>query len=250
MKKILIMLLALTCAISCVFALASCGKDAHTCADANGDGKCDNCGAAVQPAPNNPDEPDGPCTECVDSDLDGKCDVCGEDVEIPAPDYRPDFIAAMNATKPEVLYVKVVTESSFGALTSEYTTTYAQDGSFVIDSSVEKFNVDIDSGDEKIVTVSKVTCAANGSYSDGGSFIGENPAATGVKVDIEKLTDFITEADLLSATVAKAETKDVFGVTYEGDVTLVMTKNDGKIVAVALTYTAQDNVVKIICEYR
>jgi hypothetical protein len=246
MKKILIMLLALTCAMSCVVALASCGNNAHTCADANGDGKCDNCGNAVQPAP----KPDEPCTECVDSDLNGKCDKCNKDVEIPEPDYRPDFVAAMNATKPEVLVVKVVTESAFGALTSEYTTTYAADGSFVINSKVEKFNLDINSGDEKVVTEAEITCDANGEYSDGGSFVGSNPAATGVKVDLEKLAVYTIEGDLLSATVAKADTKAVFGVAYEGDVTLVVTKNNGKIVAVALTYTAQDNVVKIVCEYR
>ncbi|MBQ9145250.1 MAG: starch-binding protein, partial [Clostridia bacterium] len=47
-------------------------------ADANVDGKCDNCGAAV-----GIDEPD--CTEHVDADADGKCDKCGETVAPPAP---------------------------------------------------------------------------------------------------------------------------------------------------------------------
>ena len=65
MKKIIALLLALTCA----FALFACGECSHV--DENPkDAKCDKCGAAVS------------CAKCVDADpADAKCDVCGKDVE-------------------------------------------------------------------------------------------------------------------------------------------------------------------------
>ena len=70
MKKLLVMLLALTL----VFAMVACNPTCEKHVDENKDGKCDVCEAKVE------------CTECVDADDDGKCDVCGKDVEAKEPD--------------------------------------------------------------------------------------------------------------------------------------------------------------------
>ena len=52
--------------------------------DADGDGSCDNCGAAVTP--------DEPCTDHVDENDDGKCDNCGEDMpDEPTPPHVHTF---------------------------------------------------------------------------------------------------------------------------------------------------------------
>lgn len=52
--------------------------------DADGDGTCDNCGAAVTP--------DEPCTDHVDENDDGKCDNCGEDMpDEPTPPHVHTF---------------------------------------------------------------------------------------------------------------------------------------------------------------
>ena len=69
MKKILLILLCLTLAASCLV-LTACGGDGTTCTehtDADSNGKCDNCNADVEVE----------CTEHVDADGDYLCDTCG-----------------------------------------------------------------------------------------------------------------------------------------------------------------------------
>ena len=67
MKKLLLFLLAL----ALVFSFASCGEKEHV--DNDNDGKCDECGEALNEIP--------PCTEHTDENSDGKCDTCGTAVE-------------------------------------------------------------------------------------------------------------------------------------------------------------------------
>ena len=69
MKRILSLLLCIALLACCAWSLASCGGDPcteHT--DADKDGKCDNCSAAVEPEP---------CDEHTDADGDYLCDDCG-----------------------------------------------------------------------------------------------------------------------------------------------------------------------------
>ena len=64
-STLIILILAL------IFSFASCGEcTSHTDADKNG--KCDNCGAAVEVV----------CDEHSDSDNDGKCDACGATTDV------------------------------------------------------------------------------------------------------------------------------------------------------------------------
>ncbi len=109
--------------LAAMLLLCACGKDAHTCADANGDGKCDNCGAAVQPTtPNNPDEPDEPtepCDKCVDEDGDGECDVCGEPYVL-SPESLDAFINAYANSIPTKVETEIKRVYGIGA--TDYST--------------------------------------------------------------------------------------------------------------------------------
>ena len=152
-------------------------------------------------------------------------------------------------TAPTALTVKVSTASVFGTLTSEYKTTYATDGSASIAYSVDKIN-GLDSADEKTTLTGTINVDASGNYADGGSFAGTNPLASGVKLNLasDKVA-FRATSELLSGTVASADTEAVLGIAIATDVTLTVTKADGKITSVALAYTVDGNAVNALCTY-
>lgn len=193
MKKILIVLLALTCA----FAMFSCGG-----------------GASVK-----------------------------------------DFSDAIDATNPTVVSVEVTSDTAYGPLSASFVTAFAEDGSFTIDGTYEKFNTSTE-GDADDVTTSvpvKITCDKNGSYSDGGVFAGSNPAATGEKLALGKKVkdaNISEDGNVLTATVKAENTKAVFGIEYATDVSLVITKNDGKIISYTMEYATEHGYDKIICSYQ
>lgn len=220
MKKILAILLALTCFVGCAFALTSCGKcEEHI--DANGDNACDNCGADTTPAP------------------------------APQEDECKAFADAIAATKPASLEVTVKTTSELGALQSTYKTVYSTtDSSFTITYRTESFNVTFESEDNVLVNEGTITCDAAGNYSDGGAFVGGNPASTGVVASLDKLTNYTVEGDILVATVAADETLAVFGVQYDATVTLVLTKSEGKIISASLICGTETNGTQISCVYK
>lgn len=92
-KRKAITLLTVVIAIALLLALAlpSCGTSCnHT--DADNDGKCDKCGAALTSEPNGSNGSDGsadnpPCTEHKDENNDGKCDICGADYTPPCTEH-------------------------------------------------------------------------------------------------------------------------------------------------------------------
>lgn len=80
--SIALALMLVLCMICSLFAFVGCDDECTRHVDADGDGKCDNCGA---------DMPKEPCTEHVDANNDGKCDVCGADMSTdPEPTPDPD----------------------------------------------------------------------------------------------------------------------------------------------------------------
>lgn len=96
MKKILFILLCLTLAVGC-FALTACGETPDECTehtDANGDEKCDTCGADV-PA-------EDECTEHIDADGDYLCDECGAAV-IPKTPAQVDVTFTVKDDEGDVL---------------------------------------------------------------------------------------------------------------------------------------------------
>ena len=203
--------------------------------DAMGDGKCDKC------------DRDYTCPGHEDEDGDNECDICTAYYKAPE-DFRADFVTASGRTDPSVLFVSVTTtEVGMPSLTSTYKVTYIQNGSFVIEFTEQRYNSDISSGDI-VVTLPKVvvTCDASGNYSDGGLFVGSNPAATGIKVDFSKLKNYDTpNSTTLNATVAAADTSAVFGSAYGSNVELTVNKSETEITYVSLSYAN----VTITCTY-
>lgn len=223
--------------------------------DSNGDLKCDFCKAEFECVGHIDEGIDGRCDLCdalytcpghEDANNDNKCDVCKAYYKPPV-DFRSEFVAAVKATKPNVLVINITTtEVGKFTLNSAYTVTYGQDGSFVISGTVESLNPSL-SGDLIISTPINITCDAQGNYSDGGEFAGSNPAAQGISIDFMKLKNYSTPSStILNATVAKADTASVFGVAYSNDVTLVVNKSESAITSVSVSYA---NVV-ISCEYK
>ena len=94
MKKLLVMLLALTL----VFAMFACSPACTEHVDENKDGKCDVCEAEVK-------VPE--CDEHVDEDGDDKCDECGEDMpEQPVMTYAEFVAAELDSEVTVVTYVQ------------------------------------------------------------------------------------------------------------------------------------------------
>ena len=223
--------------------------------DSNADGVCDYCDAEFECAAHVDAGSDGRCDRCdapyicpghVDKGGDNKCDICLGYYKTPE-DFRAEFTKAAAATDPSVLVIKVKSdEGQAGVLESVLTVTYADDGSFVITGTVQKFNESF-TGDLIISVPVNITCDASGNYSDGGEFAGSNPAIEGVKINFANLKNYTTpDSTLLNASVAKADTASVFGVAYEYDVTLVVNKNESSITSVALSYAN----VTLTCEYK
>jgi len=173
---------------------------------------------------------------------------CGKSVSL------DDFEKAITNTNPTVVEVEITSDTAFGPLSASFKTTYAEDGSFVIDGSYEKFNTIAEgaAADVKAVVPVKITCDKNGNYSDGGAFSGSNPAVTGGVIKLSKKMDAEISADgnVLTATVSADKTEAVFGIAYASDVTLVMTRNDGKIVSYTMEYATDYGYDRLICNYQ
>lgn len=161
------------------------------------------------------------------------------------------FKKAVDNTAPTVVNVNVAVETDIGALNSSFKTTYAADGSFVIDYSYEQFNTSTsDTDDVKSTITGQVTCDKDGKYSDGGALTGTTTAATGAKLslDAKKMDNVKVSEDgnVLNATVKAANTKAVIGIEIASDVTLVITKAADKVVSYSMEY---DKTV-ITCSYQ
>ena len=149
---------------------------------------------------------------------------------------------------PKTLTIVVSTDSVFGVLTSKYDVAYAEDGSATIGYSVDKIN-GLDSADEKSTLVGTINVDVNGNYSD-GTFAGANPLASGVKLNLASETvTFTIAGDVLTGTIAAANTEAVLGVAIAADVVLTATKVEGKIISVALSYVLDGNTTNALCTY-
>jgi len=171
----------------------------------------------------------------------------GDDVSY--AEAAADFITAAGATDVNSLAVSITAETAEGTLTSSYTTVYNADGTSVMTYEIEVIP-GIDSTSDKDVLVGTVTCDANGNYSDGGTVSG-TLGATGVAFDIDsdKITNYSISGDTLAVTVAAADTAAVIGSAIPSDAVVTVTKADGKIVSMTLSYTGTEGAVKIVCSY-
>ena len=171
--------------------------------------------------------------------------ACGEDAAPTYTEEAAEFITAFGATSISSLKVTVVADTAEGTLTSTYTTTYNADKTGTMTYSIETVP-GLDSAEDKVVLTGTVTCDASGNFSDNGE-ISDKLGATGVKFDYDsdKIDTFEVDGNVLAITVAAADTEAVLGYAIGSDALVTVTKADGKITSIALSYTG----VSIICEY-
>ena len=172
--------------------------------------------------------------------------ACGDD-EVTAvySEEAAEFITAFGATEITSLNVTVTTEIADGTLTATYTTVYNDDGTTSITYSIETIP-GIDSAEDLVVLTGTVTSDAQGNYSDGG----EIAAMLGAKnptfdYDSNKITTFEVDGNVLAVTVPAADTQAVIGYAIESDALVTVTKADGQITSVTLSYTG----VSVVCQY-
>ena len=171
-----------------------------------------------------------------------------------APDFYKEFKEAAAQTSPTTVTLTVKQEQAYATLNARFVTTYAEDGSATIVYSRDVFNeIGTGTADEPISTLTgTVTCDAQGNYSDGGAFAGNSAVVSGVNFDFNKKkmnATFSTDGNVLNATVAAADTAAVLGVDFGVDVTITITKSEGKIIAFTLEYTAAEGKVYVNCVY-
>ena len=172
---------------------------------------------------------------------------CGGDEKLEA------FSKAISATKPSKVEGTITMYTEFGPLVATYTADIAEDNSFVLNYAYDKFN-DATTGGEGDVTskVEGTVTYKDGAYSD-SSLAAKIPTdAVAAKVKLSDKMDYTVSEDgnVLAATIKAANTKSVLGVEYAADVTMVLTKANGKIVSLTLTYTLTEGKVEVVCYYK
>ena len=165
-----------------------------------------------------------------------------------------DFTAAISATEPTAVSGTVTMHTEFGPLTATYTATIAEDGSFELTYVYEEFaSIGEGSADTVISEKTGTVTYKDGTYSD-TSIAAKIPAdatATKLKLNTDKMKYTVSEdGNVLSATVKASNTKSVFGVAYDADVVFTLTKSEGKIVSLSLTYTLEQGKVEVLASYK
>lgn len=163
-----------------------------------------------------------------------------------------DFITAVGATDVTNLDVSVAVETALGTLTSTYNTVYNADGTSTMTYRIETIPaLDSTALEEIEVQEGTVTCDANGNYSN--DEISGTIGATGVSLNLnsDKISNYTVEGDVLTITVAAADTASVVGTALGSDAIVAVTKAEGKIVSITLNYTdAAGCAVAIVCAYK
>ena len=165
-----------------------------------------------------------------------------------------DFNEAVAATNPAEVTGTITMTADFGTMVMEYTAEIDESGSFALNYSYDKYN-DVENGGSSDVTT-KVTGTvyyADGTYT-GDTDVAKIPAnAVAAKIDVksDKIDAKVsTDGKMLTATVKAADTKAVLGVSYDSDVTMSLTMQEGKIVSLTLTYVYEEANVSVLCTYK
>ena len=166
-----------------------------------------------------------------------------------------EFKNAIGSASPIKTEVVTTFNTAHGELKSNATTTYNEDGSFTLAYWYEQFNTAMSGAADEIKTKveATVTCDKDGKYSDGGTLAATTTATTGHVLNLkEKLISYKVSENgtVLTATVAKDNTKEVFGVEIAADVTLVVTMVDEQIISFTMNYTLENlGDVQVVCNY-
>ena len=151
------------------------------------------------------------------------------------------FTAAVENTNPKNITVEATVETSLGELKSIYKINYADDGSAVIEYTVEKFNAIGEGAEDEIksTVTGTVTKAADGTFSGDTNGVDVSGVTAGVKVNVAAMKSYATFNEnntVLTATVAAADTKDVLGSAFSKDVTVVISIAEGVVELIDLTF--------------
>lgn len=164
-----------------------------------------------------------------------------------------EFVKAagqMNSVKTSSIETKAGNANS-GELVSLLEITYAEDGSSVVEYSIDRYgNPDLD--EDFIVTESgSVSCDANGNYDGGTELVGSVIAngAYALNLDEYKLNDAKIEGNMLYAKVFSMDTQAVLGVEIKATVSVVVVITDGNITTLSAEYTKDGNHVSVKCQY-
>ncbi len=160
------------------------------------------------------------------------------------------FKTAIAATNPEGLVITVTTTTALGDAEAVYNVAYAEDGSAIINYSIEKF-VEIDpanpTADPMTTETGTVTLNADGTFTGSGLSGTVAELAKGTELDVAAITGATVNdaGDVLTATVAAANTEAVFGVAVAKDVKVEIAIANGVVEQVKLAYEG----VTINCVY-
>ncbi len=158
------------------------------------------------------------------------------------------FSKAIENTNPSVAIIETTVDTSLGELKSKYDIVYNADGSAVITYSYERFN-EIGAEELKSTYTGTITRAADGTYSGDMEAVDVSGIAEGIALDLSAINEdaiVINEAgDVLTATVAAADTAAVFGTAVSKDVTLEITIANDSVTYISMTYEG----AKITCRY-
>ena len=164
-----------------------------------------------------------------------------------------EFVKAaseMNAVKTASIET-TLENATKGELVSLLNITYQDDGSSVVEYSIDRYG-DLSANEEFIETdIGRVECDANGNYVGANDTVG-NVIANGafaLNLDEYKLNDAKIEGNMLYAKVFSDDTAAVLGVNIKATVSIIVVIADGKITALSAEYEKDGNRVNVKCQY-
>lgn len=170
------------------------------------------------------------------------------------------FQKAIEDTNPTKISVTTTVTSPTGLiLNGQYDATYAEDGSATVkyDYEIAKglSETEANNGPLKERKSGTVTLNADGTFTDNGAVTGSAAEAvvSEIEIDLGNIESEVTESEdgnTISATVAAANTEAVFGVAYDHDVTITLTKGEDVIETITISYVdLSGNTVVVTCMY-
>ena len=222
--------------------------------DKEPDGKCDYCGAEVEVTVCVDKDKNGycdfhnefiACDACVDKDVNGKCDVCGAVVS--RGEGAAFFDAVKNSEPTSISTMTTLKYSDDEVYNGIYTTEITADGFvFTWNYKAPVVIVPGEESDEPIEALSGKVICKDGLYStdDGKTWVSEAPSVAYLNMVFNLNEDSLGEYNItaggktLSATLTKAQLKNIFGIDINASEFGLEVKLQGAYLGnVKITYT-------------
>ena len=159
------------------------------------------------------------------------------------------FTNAIANTNPDGAVINVKTETALGELNAKYVVAYNEDGSAVVNYTVEQFNeFDIENpeADKKSEITGTATINADGTCTGIDANVASIAAGTAIDLTAVAANATINEAgDILTVVIPAASTNSVLGISVASDVTLVVSISSTGVDSITITYTG----ASITCKY-